>query len=141
MQDFVNPREKLKSGISSTGETGTVMCNLPHGLDVILRDAKGEPTDRVVFNGANHRRAIDTDTTLAGRWGSTHNVSKGFWDRFAKTNHPAVANGNIFFSPKREQAEDAAEEMKDAIATGTNQLDPDKPGRGIEPMTKAEDDD
>jgi hypothetical protein len=137
---FNNPNDALKSGIVTTGERGTVMCNLPHGLDVSLRDPKtSDPHTRVVFNGRNHRRAIDTDTTEDGRWGSTPNVSEDFWKQFEKTNHPAVKNGNIFFvkGDSTERALDTAEEMGDAIQTGTNPINPDKPADGVE---KREDD-
>lgn len=139
---YINPRDALKPGIVASGERGTVLCNLPHGLDVILRDRNGAPTHRAVFNGRNHRRAIDTDTTEDGRWGATHNVSADFWKAFEKTGHTAVKNGNIIFIPgeSQERAFDMAEEMTDAMPTGTNPIDPDKPADGIEKAGGADDD-
>lgn len=138
---YTNPRDALKSGIVTTGDRGTVMCNLPHGLDVAvaISGTKNAAEDtRVVFNGRNHRRAIDTDTTEDGRWGSTPNVSADFWKAFEKTNHPAQKNGNIFFVPgdSSEKALDMADEMQDAIPTGTNPIDPEKPAAGVEPVGK-----
>lgn len=139
--NYANPRDALKSGIVASGERGTVMCNLPHGLDVILRDPKTrEPVGRAVFAGRNHRRAIDTDTTDDGRWGMTQNVSAEFFKAFEKTGHTAVKNGNIFYvaGDGTERAQDMADEMQDAISTGTNPIDPEKPGGGVEPSGDAD---
>lgn len=139
---YVNPRDALKSGIVASGERGTVMCNLPQGLDVILRDKNGAPVERCVFNGRNHRRAIDTDTTQDGRWGATHNVSEAFWNKFKATGHAAVKNGNIFYVPgdNVDRAHDMADEMADAVPTGTNPIDPDKPADDVEPAGGKDDD-
>ena len=119
-------REGFKSAIGTDGPRVTVMTNLPHGLDVML-DGK-----RAVFNGRNHRRAIDTDTTEDGRWGVTKGVDKGFWEAFKKTGHPAVVNGNIYAADSEDKAVDMAEETGDAVATGTAPIDADKPGDGVE---------
>lgn len=111
-----------------SGETVTVACNLPHGLTI---EHKGK---RVTLAGANHPKALSTDTTLSGTWGLTPNVDKAWFDDWAReSKHSAVANGNIF-AAQANKAPDMAEEFADAIPTGTDPIDPAKPGNGVEPV-------
>jgi hypothetical protein len=113
------------SAQSKTGDTISVSCNLPHGLTI---EHKGKS---VTLAGSNHPKAIATSTALNGAWGITHNVDKAWLEDWAKvTGHPAYKNGNILAGPPT-QVEDMVEEMGDAVETGTNPLDPDKPGPGL----------
>ena len=123
---FEDPRNSLKNGIVTSGERGTVMCNLPHGLHVILHDENGTEVAQALFNGRNNRRVIDTETTDDGRWGVTLNVAKDFWDAVVKLGLPAVVNGNIYWVASLDKATDIAEDLKDAIATKTNPINPDR---------------
>lgn len=122
---FVTP-DKLPEAKATTGATCSLACNLPHGLIIIHRDRK------LVVNGANHTRAIQTGTAFSARWGITHDVDEDWFDDWAATSdHPAVANGLI---RKNAQAkiEAEAQAVADAIPTGTDQVDPDAPGEGVE---------
>lgn len=112
---------------NTTGQTTcSVACNLPHGLTVAWKGRKA------TFNGANHARAIDTDTTRSGRWGITHGVPEEWYDDWVKTsNHPAVRN-NHFLKNTRAKIEDHANRTADAIKTGTDPIVPDAPGNGVE---------
>lgn len=106
--------------------TVSVACNLPHGLTIGWKDRK------LTLAGANHPRAIDTDTTRSGRWGITHGVPEEWLDDWMKNGgHAAVRNGHILKNSKA-KIEDHASRMADAVKTGTDPIVPDAPGNGVE---------
>jgi hypothetical protein len=115
-----------KSALKASGATVSVACNLPHGLRI---DHAGR---NVLLNGANHPRAISTDTTRSGIWGITHNVDEEWLDDWVKTAmHPAAVNGHIIKNTPA-KIEDHAVATADAVKTGTDPLNPDAPTPGVE---------
>lgn len=122
---FVTP-DKLPAAKATTGNVCSLACNLPHGLIIIHKDRK------LVVHGANHTKAIQTGSAMSARWGITHDVDEDWFDDWAATSdHPAVANGLIRKNTAA-KIEAEAEAVADAIQTGTDQVDPNAPGEGVE---------
>lgn len=122
---FVTP-DKLPAAVASSGKSCSLACNLPHGL-IITHAGK-----KLVVNGANHTRAIQTGTAMSASWGITHDVDEEWFDDWALTaEHPAFVNGHIRKNTKG-KIEAEAEAIGDAIPTGTDQVDPDAPGENVE---------
>lgn len=117
-----------RAPILSTGETVTVGCKLPNGLN--LGHLHGEDKPIVILNGANHPNAIMSV-------GMTHGVDKAAflnWMEEHGGTHgiPAVAKGHVFHYDKAGAAIGKAKEMA-AEKTGMEGLDPDVPANNIEP--------
>lgn len=122
---FVTP-DKLPEATAKTGKTCSLACNLPHGLIIIHRERK------LVVHGSNHARAIQTGLEFSAKWGITHNVDEEWFDDWAESaQHPAVTNGHIRKNTAG-KIEAEAEAIANAIPTGTDQVDPDAPGEGVE---------
>jgi hypothetical protein len=121
---------KLPDATAKSGKVCSLACNLPHGL-IIIHEGK-----KLVMAGANHPRAIKTSLAFSGMWGITHNVDEDWFDHWVATHpHPAVTNGHIMKNTAAKIVAQA-EATGDAVKTGTDQLDPEKPGQGVEQRTE-----
>lgn len=106
--------------------TVCVACKLPNG---IILELKGE--ERVKIAGpAVPWGAPPRDV---GGYALTHNVDADFYARWEKVYKDwlPVKRGLIFSSPKSQDAEARAREMKNE-KTGLEPINPDKPGPGLE---------
>lgn len=117
-----------------------VGCKLPHGLTLRLFDQTpgedGKPVfrarpDRVTLAGRNASQVI-------GGYGVT-DVPEDFWKEWLDQNKsfPALRSGAIFSEPTRARALDRAAEQRD-VKTGTEPLDPEKPGPGLARLPEEE---
>jgi hypothetical protein len=131
------------------GETVTVCCKLPHGVELRLFDMveQNEPVmgggtrlvkvavpkgESIIIHGNSHpQNAAPRSQIVSGGYAITPNVDKAFWEAWlaANKNLDMVKNGMIFAQGK---ADNAAAEAKDRRATlsGAERLDPHKlPGK------------
>lgn len=120
---------KNAAPLRTTGETVTVGCKLPNGLN-LGHDVHGPDAPVVILNGANHPNAI------AGT-GLTHGIDKAGFEKWLKDHGgpdgiPAIRHGLIFAYDKPGQAVSAAKERK-KTKTGFEGLDPDKPAADLKP--------
>lgn len=149
--------EEIKTP-TKTGETVTVACKMPHGLELRVFDmvdkrviAPGgsgtytvkeavERKTRVRLNGFAHPQDKAAIASVVGGYGLTFNVDKAFFDLWMEQNKDSdvVQNGLIFAHVRRENAEGKAREQKE-LKSGLERLDPAKPPPGIVPLRKNQD--
>jgi hypothetical protein len=123
-----------------SANTVTVGCKLPHGLVLTLNEKVTTEEDRPIY------RATGPAVTLAGRnasqiiggYGMTE-VDADWWDAWVKQNQnfQPYKSGLIFAEPRRDKAMDRAMEQRQ-IATGSEPIDPDKPGKGLTRVSEQE---
>lgn len=131
------------------GDTVTVACKLPHGLQLRLYETRKvfEPIlgggsrevkmafqvgDTHVLNGWSHPQNAAPKCTISVGYALTQNIPKEFWDEWLKQNSKTafVANGLIFAANTRD-AIDSESKNNEKIRCGLERLDPTKPPRGI----------
>lgn len=118
-------------------DTVTVACKLPNGLVMHLVGPDGVKQEVTVKGG---RLPINAKTghevhafEIADSFGLTPGVPADFWAQWAANNaeYPPVKRGLIFASGDVSDVRAVAREMQ-AVTTGYDPLDPDKPGAGLE---------
>ncbi len=129
---------------SVTGETVTVACKLPHGLDLRLFEMvptpepimgggsrivdQARPMPKIVkLNGfANPVNAAPKSLTYGG-YGMTYNVDKEFFERWLEQNADSdiVQKELIFALESHEDAHEMAHDQKDVVS-GLEAVDPTK---------------
>jgi hypothetical protein len=104
----------------------TIGCKLPSGLHL---DHEGK---RVTLNGSN-------SSNIIGGYGLTHNVDQAFWEAWKKTHadFEPLKQGLIFAQEKENNARAEAED-KQAIENGFEGIDPNKPGKKVKGVEKAD---
>lgn len=118
----------------------TICCKLPHGLNTRIyklgETEEGKPImratdDRIVFNGAN-------SSNIVGGYGLTQ-IDADIWEAWIKqhVNFAPVKAGLIYMEERRDRAADRAMDQS-AAKTGFEAVDPNKPGKGIEPVPEKE---
>lgn len=131
-KDQPKDKEAAKETVSST--MMNVTCKLPHGLVLRLYDmVPGDDGKKTpVIKGGEVVLAGANASQIYGGFGLTQ-VPTDFWEEWVRQNKslPALANGLLFAEPKRDRAIDRAEDQSDA-KTGTEPLDPRKPGPGLQ---------
>lgn len=98
----------------------TVGCKLPTGITLQV-DGK-----KVTLNGTNSSNVI-------GGYGLTTDVDKDFMDAWLKQNKDItmVRNGFVFIKKNEKEAKAAAKDGAEN-KNGTEPMNPDKPGNGLE---------
>lgn len=111
---------------SSSSDTVTVGCKLPHGLHLDLYNPDGTVQARETVVGLNA-------TEIVGGHGITMGVPKDHFERWMSLNknHAAVKNGLIFAHERAQNVIAEAQEKRENVS-GFEGLDPDKPGMGVE---------
>ena len=137
---------------TTTGETVTVACKMPHGLELrlfnmvdkreigqggntfMIKEAQ-EVGERVRLNGFAHPQNKAPKSPIVGGYGLTFGVSKDFFDHWLEQNRDSdiVKNGLVFAHSKPGHTEGKAEEQK-GIRSGLERLDPTRPPPGIKPL-------
>jgi hypothetical protein len=117
-----------------------VGCKLPHGITLSLHEAFKNEEERVIF------RPTGDTVTLAGRnasqiiggYGITP-VDENWWDAWVQQNqnYQPYKMGLIFAEPRRDRAMDRALDQR-SLLTGSEPIDPDKPGKGLTRVSEAE---
>lgn len=110
--------------------TVTVFCKMPHGLLLDVSEP-GEQYQRIRVSGMNAPDAINY-----GGYGRTANVPKAFWDKWLKKHAvmPYVKNRLVFATDNASGKSEARENAEKSA--GFDPLDPNKPIKGIKPITK-----
>lgn len=101
----------------------TVGCKLPNGLVLRVGETK------LVLNGANSTRVI-------GGYGLT-SVPSDMWDAWVKSyaDSPFIKKNLVFAQTSASKAEGQAKEQE-AVKSGLEPLDPNKPAPGIQKADK-----
>jgi hypothetical protein len=104
----------------------TIGCKLPSGLHL---DHNGK---RVTLNGSN-------SSNIIGGYGLTHNVDQAFWEAWKKAHadFEPLKQGLIFAQEKENNARAEAED-KQALENGFEGIDPNKPGKKVKGIEKAD---
>ncbi|AWJ93314.1 hypothetical protein Sp245p_26190 (plasmid) [Azospirillum baldaniorum] len=141
---------------ATSGETVTVACKLPHGLE--LRTFTMEEVSEPVMGGGfrSVKMARQDETTfvikgnafpqnmapehpIIGGFGLTPGVPKGFWDKWLEQNASSalVRSGLIFAHAKPGHAEGEARERTE-LRSGLERIDPKNPPRVGMQVTQAD---
>jgi hypothetical protein len=104
----------------------TIGCKLPSGLHL---DHEGK---RVTLNGSN-------SSNIIGGYGLTHNVDQAFWEAWKKAHadFEPLKQGLIFAQEKEANARAEASD-KQALENGFEGIDPNKPGKKVKGIEKAD---
>ncbi len=132
--------EARRMANSGPGEIVMVACKLPHGLKITLNEKTESDEGKPIW------KPTENSVTLAGRnasqiiggYGLTP-VNADFWDAWLaqNKNFKALKAGMIFAEPRKDRAMSRAADQK-ALPTGSEPIDPDKPGRGLARVPEAD---
>ena len=117
-----------------------VGCKLPHGITIQLHEGShgedGKPV--MVATGAAITLKGRNASNVIGGHGLT-DVPADFWEAWTRQNatFAPLKAGLIFAEPRRDRAMDRAVDQESA-RTGSEAIDPDKPGKGIEKVPDKE---
>lgn len=136
--------------VSSSGDTVTVACKLPHGLimRVFRMVERSQPVmgggtriekiaeelpERVTLAGFSHEQIKAPNAPLVGGFALTRGVDREFWELWLDQNRTSdmVRNGLIFSHTQYESTEDEAKDKKD-VKSNLERLDPNKLPRGVQ---------
>ena len=138
------------------GETVTVACKLPHGLELRLckpeefmvnipgggtrKEKRHVPYGKsVIIGGVAAPFGFQPNSPISGGYALTPNVDKQFFDEWLRQNadHDAVRNNLLFAHVKTDMVSDEAKEKKD-IKSGLEPIDPSNPGAKVKGVEKAD---
>jgi|HubBroStandDraft_1064217.scaffolds.fasta_scaffold66269_2 hypothetical protein len=110
-----------------------VGCKLPHGLTIQLNRKTVNDEGKTIWQpfGKKVTLAGRNASQIVGGFGMT-SVDADFWDAWVEQNPTfrALENGLLFAEPRRDRAMDRAIDQKEA-KSGSEPIDPDKPGKGL----------
>ena len=135
---------------TNSGETVTVACKLPHGLQLRVFDmvtirepimgggfrevpVAQECPEQYVVKGNAHAQNMAPNAPITGGYALTFGIPKEFWERWVKDNagSDVVKNNLIFANFKNDYVQGEAEDKKD-LKSGLERLNPNKLPKGIE---------
>lgn len=131
-----------RRGVHTERPTGsvtiTVGCKLPHGMHLDIRH-HGQTMKRVTLNGIyTSKKGQLIIPSERGGYALTTNVPKDFFDEWMRLNkdHPAVANGLIFYHRQEASVVSMAQE-RDELQHGLEPIDPRNTGvKGVTARTE-----
>lgn len=112
--------------------TVIVACKLPTGLHL---DLAGPPPRRVTLRGTATPFG-EPPIIVQGGYSLTHDVDEEFMDEWMRVyaSTELVQKSIIFVHSKVADARAHSRELAE-VRTGLEPLDPDKPGKGLEPVS------
>jgi hypothetical protein len=112
----------------------TVACRLPHGLVIEVGKPGADNYRQLKLNGPFSKNTKGEGVLVVNGYAFTK-VPEDFWNEFARAHKSAayMVNRMVYAEDSDEKAHDTTKQGETAGKSGFEALDPEKPGKDLEP--------